>query len=261
MPFQPNRTRTARANPRAGQDDAILYGASIQDPGGLPMGTLEYLTLLDRFYNAPGEPFDGHAAPALRLAGTLAAGHGDADGAGRLDGHAGPKPVGRGRPRTARRPSTFTVTPSASAAVERQLQASRRSTRDRRDDGLHGRRRARRPGRRGPLPALGQVGRVRLAGSTDTRAAGARLGRSAAVQSMGAGETITVPVDVHNWSTVPQTGDVTPGPAGRPVTADATPSRTARWRRGRGHDRRLRGLEPFTNATLPGAAGNAQTTT
>src|SRR5262249_53968970 len=36
-----------------------------------------------------------------------------------------------------------------------------------------------------------------------------RLLRSAAVQSMGMGETISLPVDVHNWSTTTQSGTVT----------------------------------------------------
>src|SRR4029453_18055501 len=45
------------ANPPAGKDDAILYGASKQDPGGLPLGTLEYLTF-SRFYNVGGVAFE-----------------------------------------------------------------------------------------------------------------------------------------------------------------------------------------------------------
>ena len=45
VPFQPNTNPDGTANPLAGKDDAILYGATIQDPGGLPLGTLEYLTL------------------------------------------------------------------------------------------------------------------------------------------------------------------------------------------------------------------------
>ena len=50
VPFQPN------ANAAAGKDDAILYGATKADPGGLPKGTLEYLTF-SRFYNTPGNAF------------------------------------------------------------------------------------------------------------------------------------------------------------------------------------------------------------
>ena len=40
----------------AGRDDAILYGAVKQDPGGLPLGTLEHIELSD-FFSAPGKPF------------------------------------------------------------------------------------------------------------------------------------------------------------------------------------------------------------
>src|SRR4029078_1932534 len=56
VPFQPNMNPDGSANANAGKDDAILYGATKADPGGLPLGTLEYLTF-DRFYNAPGVPF------------------------------------------------------------------------------------------------------------------------------------------------------------------------------------------------------------
>ena len=56
VPFQPNTNADGTANPLAGKDDAILYGATKRDPGGLPLGTLEYLTFSD-FYNAPGHAF------------------------------------------------------------------------------------------------------------------------------------------------------------------------------------------------------------
>ena len=56
VPFQPNLNPDGAPNPAAGRDDAILFGATRDDPGGLPLGTTEYLTF-DRFYNAPGAPF------------------------------------------------------------------------------------------------------------------------------------------------------------------------------------------------------------
>src|SRR4051812_8595555 len=56
VPFQPNVNPDGTANANAGKDDAVLYGAVKADPGGLPLGTLEYLTF-SRFYNAPGTPF------------------------------------------------------------------------------------------------------------------------------------------------------------------------------------------------------------
>src|SRR3954451_13133610 len=55
VPFQPNVTGGS-ANPLAGKDDSILYGASVQDPGGVPLGTTERITFSD-FYNIPGRPF------------------------------------------------------------------------------------------------------------------------------------------------------------------------------------------------------------
>ena len=42
----------------------------------------------------------------------------------------------------------------------------------------------------------------------DTGPQAARRGRSPAVRSIGVGETIAVPVDVHNWSDSPQSGTV-----------------------------------------------------
>src|SRR3954451_4496334 len=56
VPFQPNVNVDGSPNANAGKDDAILYGATVADKGGLPLGTLEYLTF-NRFYNAPGTPF------------------------------------------------------------------------------------------------------------------------------------------------------------------------------------------------------------
>src|SRR4051794_29177728 len=72
VPFQPNVNPDGTSNPPAGKDDAILYGATKPDPGGLPLGTLEYLTF-SRFYNAPGGTFQ--ATLHLRSgSGTLPAG-------------------------------------------------------------------------------------------------------------------------------------------------------------------------------------------
>ncbi len=72
VPFQPNVNPDGTANAIAGQDDAILYGATVKDPGGLPLGTQEHLSF-SQFYNAPGAPFtatlhvsapDGKTIPA-----------------------------------------------------------------------------------------------------------------------------------------------------------------------------------------------------
>ena len=65
MPFQPNANPDGTANPLAGKDDAILYGATVQDPGGLPLGTLEYITF-SRFFNVAGVAVPGDRAPQVR---------------------------------------------------------------------------------------------------------------------------------------------------------------------------------------------------
>ena len=96
VPFQPNANPDGSANAAAGKDDAILYGAVVADPGGLPKGTHEYLTF-SRFYNAPGEPF----RRPLRLrsgAGALDAGQGAAERSERLDRDAGDPQSVRRRP-------------------------------------------------------------------------------------------------------------------------------------------------------------------
>src|SRR5262249_8047454 len=56
VPFQPNTNPDGTANPLAGKDNAILDGATVADPGGLPLGTLEYLSF-SGFYNVAGQPF------------------------------------------------------------------------------------------------------------------------------------------------------------------------------------------------------------
>ncbi|MBB5979142.1 PIG-L family deacetylase [Kribbella solani] len=196
VPFQPN------SNTAAGQDDAILFGATKPDPGGLPLGTLEYLTF-DRFLNVAGTPFQ--ATLHLR------------SGAGPLkpgtaaltvpDGWkvSPPQRVGvvKGNKETT---VTFTVTPSPTAAVNQNAKVS----------------------------ALYSTGNktgytdnlVRIVSATEgrferwgnwkeyddwldkTAPQATRLGRSPAIQSMGIGKTIDVPVVVHNWSNQPQSGAV-----------------------------------------------------
>src|SRR5436190_24144346 len=56
VPFQSNTNPDGTANPLAGRDNAILYGAVLQDPGGLPLGTQEFLTF-SRFFNVAGQAF------------------------------------------------------------------------------------------------------------------------------------------------------------------------------------------------------------
>ena len=160
-------------------------------------------------------------------AGTLAGGHGRADGAGRLDGRRGE--AGRAVGTDSETTVTFTVTPSAAAAVNTNFKVSALLTSGA-IDGLHGQRRPDRPAGRGPVPPLGQLGRVRQL-ARDTAPQARRLGRSAAIQTTGVGETFTLPVDVHNWSATRAERDGQPDAAGRRHRRRDVASRTGRSRR------------------------------
>src|SRR3954452_17971672 len=114
VPFQPN------SSPLGGKDDAIFYGATVADPGGLPLGTLEYLTF-SRFYNAPGTPFQ--ATLHLRSgSGTLPAGQVSLNVPQGWLVHAA-KAVGAVST-TADTTAKFTVTPSGSAPVNANYRIS-----------------------------------------------------------------------------------------------------------------------------------------
>ena len=246
VPFQPNGT----AGRGPGRGDPLRRRR--QGPGRAAQGHArvpDVLALLQR----AGRAVRGHAAPALRLR-HARPGHRDAERAGGLEGLAALRsPSGRWVP-VRRRRSTSPSRRTPSAAVEHQLQDLRR-VRD-------GRRRRATPTTssawsRPPRAASsgGASGPSTTPGSTDTAPQARRLGRSAAIQSMGAGETITVPVDVHNWSLSSQSGDVSldlpagmaspdaskpygPLPAGADTTVEFEVSNS------------------FTNATLPGAGGD-----
>jgi hypothetical protein len=193
VPFQPN------TNPAAGLDEAILFGATKPDPGGLPVGTLEYLTF-SRFYNVAGEPFQATVhlrAPHDKLAPgniklTVPPGWS-------VDG---PKPV-------VAAPSadvTFTVTPSGTAAVDQNARISALYTT------------AKASGYTDNVVRIVSAaeGRFQRWGNwqeydewlATTAPQANRLGRSQAIQSMGIGTTIDVPVVVHNWSMRQQSGAV-----------------------------------------------------
>ena len=150
---------------------------------------------------------------------------------------------------------TFTVTPAADAAVNTNYKISAHA--------------ARAGGQTGYTDQVVRVvspveGRFQRWGNwaeydnwlEDAAPPARRLGRSAAIQTIGVGETFTLPVDVHNWSTTAQSGTVSLTlPAG--VHAPTRrPSRTGRSRRGADDDGQLHRLERFTNATLPGRRGH-----
>ena len=252
VPFQPNVSADGTtANPLAGKDDAILYGATIQDPGGLPLGTLEYLTF-DRFYNVAGQSFTatlhlkalGGAIPAGTAALTVPTGW-TVDAA---------KPIG---PTAANAESiaTFTITP-ATGTVTNNYKISALVTAGAATGYTDNVIRV--------VPAV--EGRFHRWGKyaefdqwLETLAPQARrLLRSAAVQSMGMGETISFPVDVHNWSTTTQSGTVTIT-APSDFTLDATSKPFGPL--APGGDTQVMFTLTNTDTTLPGAATNDPGTT
>ena len=238
------RERRRHANPRPGKDDAILYGATKPDPGGLPLGTLEYLSF-SRFFNTPGTPFQ--ATLNLKAGGgALARRHRRADAARR----AGPR---------TRRPSRSARSPTAPRTRSRSRSRrprTRRSTRCTRSP---------RATRRAPTtgytddtvrlvsPAEGRFQRFGKWLEYDNwleNTAPAALPRSAARprwprSSMG--ETIDFPVNVHNWSDVAQSGTVS-----LTLPANFTADRRRRSRTGR--SRRAR------DATVTFSVTNTDTT-
>jgi len=273
VPFQPNTNPDGRANPAAGQDDAILYGATVKDAGGkdaagndaggLPLGTQEYLTF-SRFVNAPGAPFEATVHVKSPQGRSLPGGTATFTAPSGWNVDAAAKPVApsnNGSDSTA----TFVVTPSPSAAVNTNYKLSARL-----DSG----------GKTGYTDNVVRVvapaeGRFQRWGRwaeydnwlEDTAPQASRLGRSPAVQSMGVGESMRVPVDVHNWSDVTQSGNVNLTlPAG--MTADATSKPYGPLAPGADTTVEFTLRNSYTNSTLPtspspgqgGSIGQAQNT-
>jgi LmbE family N-acetylglucosaminyl deacetylase len=245
VPFQPNTNPDGTPNPLAGRDDAILFGASVADPGGLPRGTLEYITF-SRFFNVAGTPFE--AAVRMRSgSGAIPAGTVSLTLPSGWTADATSKPIG---PITTSGESTavFTITPSPTATVDANYKIAARfttgTTTGYTDNVV-----------RIVPPAEGRFQRWGKWAEYDqwletTAPQAARLGRSAAIQTMAVGETITVPVDVRNWSAVPQTGNVTLTlPAG--VTADAVTKPYGTLAPGASTTVNFSVSNSFTNATLP----------
>jgi hypothetical protein len=101
VPFQPERQPGRSDHAERGKDDAILYGATSPDKGGLPLGTLEYLTF-SRFYNAPGTPVHSDAEREGPARARFPARHGDAQRSRRGWTVDAAKPRARRRCRAAR---------------------------------------------------------------------------------------------------------------------------------------------------------------
>jgi hypothetical protein len=249
VPFQPNVNPDGSGNAAAGTDDAILYGATIRDPGGLPLGTIERLTF-SSFFNAPGAAFQA----TVRLksgAGALAPGAVSLDVPAGWSLDAASKPVGAVTP-AGDSTVTFTVTPASAAAVNTNFRISARYTTGSKSGYTDN-----------VVRVVSPVeGRFQRWGNWqeydtwlhDTAPEAYRVGRSSAVQSMGAGETKDVKVDVHNWSTSAQNGAVSlTMPAG--VTADATSKPYGSLAPGADTTVTFTLTNSFTNGTLP--AGQA----
>ncbi|MFL6035163.1 MAG: PIG-L family deacetylase [Gaiellaceae bacterium] len=252
VPFQPNTNPDGTANPLAGKDNAILYGATDQDPGGLPLGTLEYLTF-NRFFNVAGQSFTAtlhltapgsSSIPAGSVALTVPSGW-------TVDAAKPVAPIPAGGSATI----DFTVTPSASAVTSNfkiAAQYTGGAVTGYTDNVVR------------VVPAV--EGRFHRWGKyaefdqwlTGTAPQALRLGRSAAVQSMGMGETVSFPVDVHNWSTTPQSGTVTiTAPADFTLDATSKPYGPL----APGADTTVVFTLTNTDTTLPGAAINDPGTT
>jgi hypothetical protein len=204
VPFQPNVKSDGSANTAAGEDDAILYGATVRDPGGLPLGTQEFITF-DRFFNVPGTPFQATVHLRAPDGRTLPAGTANLTVPSGWTVDAASKPIGattNGSDASA----TFTVTPGTSAAKQNFRIAATVSTGGNTgytDNAV-----------RIVAPAEGRFQRWGKWAEYDkwlaTLAPQAyRLGRSDAVQTVGVGERVDIPVQVHNWSDTPQSGTVT----------------------------------------------------
>jgi hypothetical protein len=204
VPFQPNGSA---AN---GQDNAVLFGSVIADPGGMPLGST--YTVKADYLQAPGVPFQVTVAATSGKA---------AIGAGKVSlavpdgwtvsGNNSIGPINSGRETSV----TLTVTPAAGASLGQYKIAANFSN--------------------GVVTAYNDA-RVELVSGVEGRfqrwgnfaeydqwAAEFTYvgGRSSAQRQIGAGETITVPVVVTNRTTDTQSGNVTLTlPAG--IVADAT---------------------------------------
>lgn len=217
VPFQPNLDANGSPNPSAGLDNALLFGASVPDPGGLPLGTEYYLTS-SRYFNVAGDPFTV-TAHARSGAGTMPAGFvaltvprgWKVSPAKKLG------PISPSRESTA----TFTVTPAASTTAGEYRIAAHLV--DRAKTGYTDNVMQIVPPAEGRFHRWGKFGEYDH-WVTKVAPSALRLGRSPAVQSIGAGESITVPVDVHNWSRATQRGNVTLTlPAGFSADAKSKP--------------------------------------
>lgn len=205
VPIQPN------SSPDAGRDDAVLFGAYVADPGGMPLGST-FAVEAEEFFVAPDTSFE--------VTVDARSGEGDvAPGTVALTAPAGwtvSDPQTTGPISDSDTASlTFTVTPGADAALGLQRLAVTFDN--------------------GTVTAYNDT-QVQLVQAVEGRfqRGGNQVeydqwaeqytwlgGRSAAILDIGAGESVTVPVEVTNRSTEAATGTVSLAlPAG--FAADAT---------------------------------------
>lgn len=194
VPMQPNGTNDAA------RDDAILFGAIVADPGGMPLGSMFYPTAAD-YFQAPGVPFSvtahivasTEAIPAGEISLSLPEGWTSSEGAQ--------------LPITApgeNQEVVFTVVPDANAQPGRYrigLHLEGETTQAYNDMRIE------------VVPAVeGRLVRGGLEAEYENWAGSAGSfveGRSEAITQIGAGETITLPIEVTNRSDSEQSGSVT----------------------------------------------------
>ncbi|WP_448003369.1 NEW3 domain-containing protein [Agromyces bauzanensis] len=193
VPMQPN------GSPASANDDAVLYGAVVADPGGLPLGS-EFSISVEDYFEAAGEPFT--ATVGLRSGdGQLAGGSVNLDvpdgwevsGPVEIDGISDEELV----------EATFTVTPAPDAAPAVYKLAAGFT-----GDGVTAYNDTR---IELVAPVEGRFQRWGTAAEYEqwTRDHDAYVGgRSVAVARIGAGETVTVPVEVTNRSAGTESGAV-----------------------------------------------------
>jgi LmbE family N-acetylglucosaminyl deacetylase len=214
VPFQSDVNSDGTANPLADQDKSIFYGASMRDPGGLPKDSLLYLSF-SRFFNVAGDPFQVTAhiksgSGTLRNASLSLS----VPSGWTVSGPQKIKKISSSGTTTA----VFTVTPPAGAAVGQDKIAAHLSVG--KMTGYTDNAMQIVPAAEGRFQRNGKFAEYDQWVTQDAPQA-LRLGRSAAVTSMASGETTSVGVDVHNWSTSTQQGNVSIAlPAG--FSADAT---------------------------------------
>ncbi|MEE6294941.1 NEW3 domain-containing protein [Georgenia wangjunii] len=192
VPFQPN------SSPEAGNDDALFYGASIPDPGGMPLGSLLHLAT-DDYFHAAGEPFEV-TVHSRSGEGTLPAGSVELDVPAGWDVSAA-QDIGPITP-DADATATFTVTPGDDATPGRYKLAATLTS--------------------GAMTGYTDS-RVEIAAPVEGRfarwgnfveyeewaAANTYIsGRAPAREQIGAGETISLPVVVTNRTSADQDGEV-----------------------------------------------------